>query len=456
MRRFVLALCTSLLVATVSGCLATERDADAAAPTAPVPSFGGEANPVRLPKPDFDFTKAIQFTHTSQLGHGDLTAHKGEHGLKLVGYNPLTRPAAGEGPAEQGASFIAIDTWQNYVCVAQFNGLGGAIIVDIKDPAKPVVVSSVPSGMSNSDCQFTDDGKYLLVAAYSGTHQGVPGAPPPVGDLSAQGVLVYDVADKAKPKFLYHDAQGAGANGYHNVFTAQIGPTHYVFQTYTGNILALEPTKLRMVGKVERADHDIWVGKHPVTGGWIMITGHGRGAGIYDVDDPAKPVLLDHWESHDEQTGWHRQWPLAQTVGGRAIMVVAGEYDRGWHTVLDFTDPNDIQELGKWDIPGRPQTGSSTFSPHEFETFDGYVATGNYHGGVWLFDVGSLERAKDPVTIGFYEPHENPYTSGGSWNKPAGNQPNTWGAYFDDRGYIVVADSFSGLYVLSFGATKGA
>ena len=451
-------IAATLLAALMAGCLESNPSAGAPGNPAPIGTFGGAVTPERLPVPAFDFTKAIQFTHASQLGHSDLTLHKGEHGLKLVGYNPLTRPGAGEGPAEQGSSYIAIDTWQNYVCVAQFTGLGGAIIVDIKDPAKPAVLSSVPSGMSNSDCQFTDDGKYLLVAAYSGTHAGVAGVPPPAGDFQAQGVAVFDVTDKKNPKFLFHDSQSAGANGYHNVFTAQIDGTHYVFQTYTGNILALEPgaTKLKMVSKVEKADHDIWVGKHPVSGDWIMITGHGRGACIYDVSDPAKPILLDAWEVHDDQTGWHRQWPLAQTVDGRALMVVAGEYDRGWHTVLDFTDPNDIVELGKWEIPGRPNAGSTTFSPHEFETFDGYVATGNYHGGVWLFDIGSLERAKDPVTLGFYEPHENPHTQGGTWNKPGGSMPNTWGAYFDERGYVVVADSFSGLYVLSFGATKAA
>ena len=41
--------------------------------------------------------------------------------------------------------------------------------------------------------------------------------------------------------------------------------------------------------------------------------------------DPENPLLVGVWETTMDYAGWHRQWPLAQTVGGRAIMVVAGE-----------------------------------------------------------------------------------------------------------------------------------
>lgn len=94
-------------------------------------------------------------------------------------------------------------------------------------------------------------------------------------------------------------------------------------------------------------------------------------------------------------------------------------------------------------------------SAHEFETWNGYVACGNYHAGLWLFDIGTLERAKDPVTLGYYLPHEVPATGLGTHNTAFAFNPYTWGGYFDERGYVYTADWGSGLYVLKFDGTAG-
>lgn len=313
------------------------------------------------------------------------------------------------------------------------------------------------SGMQNSDFQFTDDGRFLLVAAYSGQTTGIPGVPPPVGDLAAQGVLVYDVTDKANPVFLNHDVAGVDANAYHNVFTAKIGGTNWVFQTYTGNILSLDEAtgRLTLVSTLPTADHDIWVGKHPLTGNWIAITGAGRATTIYDVEDPSKPLVLATWVPlEDKYTGWHRQWPVSEPVDGRALMLVAGEEGASadnptWYTVLDFTDPTDFIELGHWSIP----VPAAAATQHEFEQWDGYFATANYHSGLWLIDIGSAERAAAPVTLGYYLPHEDPLAYGGVAPPAGASVPNVWGAAFDDRGLIYTADRTSGLYILSFAGT---
>ena len=56
------------------------------------------------------------------------------------------------------------------------------------------------------------------------------------------------------------------------------------------------------------------------------------------------------------------------------------------------------------------------------------------------------------MTIGYYLPDKEPAVEG---NPGAGAQdltspwnPFVWGAFFDSRGYIVVGDFSSGLYVL--------
>lgn len=455
-----------VVAAALAGCL---NDSALPGPTTGAPDPANDlpmVSPDRLPIPDHDFTNAIDPDHGGiPDGHAVAALHAHDFGFELVGYHPLRTPIEGTSPAGQDVGYAGIDVWDTYACISHFAGSGGATLVDIADPAAPRVVSSVESGMVNSDCQFTDDGRFLFLGAYTGADTPATGRvplPPPVSDLAARGVLVYDVEDKANPVFLFHDQQGAGGDGYHNLFTAQINGQNYLFQTYTGNILLLneERVELEIVAQVGNAEHDMWVGQHPATGDWVMITGAGGGVVVYDVNDPSDPVTLGEWGAHDGYAGWHRQWPLTELVDGRALMLVGGETSGGStlpYTVLDFTDPLDLAEVGHWQIPGAPESAQPNFftmSAHEFESWDGYVATANYHAGLWLIDIGTLERASSPVTLAYYLPHEVPAASTGVTNLPFAFNPYVWSAAFDERGYVVAADWASGFYVLSFGATQ--
>jgi hypothetical protein len=462
MAAFILA---ALLLAGCLRAFAPTGGGNAAAPGA---AYLAEVSARRLPAPDFDFTKAIDPDHGGlPAGHSIAALHTGSHGLRLVGYNPLGDIQRTGQPPGPGSAFTSLDVWGHYVCVAHWVGpggvSGGATVLDISDPARPTVLWTVGSGSISSDCQFTDDGDHLLVASSGTPLETQEASPPPdAGNAGAKGLAVYDVRDKAHPRFLFTDATGDGDGlAYHNVFTATIAGTDYVFQTYSGNILALDAAagRLRLVAKVDVAAHDVWVGRHPVTGQWVMASGAGNGTVLYGLDDPAHPVLLSTWEGDGSAKGWHRQWPVLGTVGGRAYLVVAGETTGPPepYTVLDFTDPTRLEEVGHWELPGDPAPGVVplyTFSPHEFETWDGYVASANYHAGVWVFDVGSPERAKAPVTLGYYLPHEIPQVEGGTGNTPWAMSPWVWGAAFDDRGYILSADLASGFYVLAFDATR--
>ncbi len=466
-----LALAALLTITVLAGCASDPTsDQDNSVDLPVEQGFRPEVNKTRLPAVTEDLSHVVSSDHGGLAYlHAVPELHRGSLNIELVGYNPLTRPTAGDG-AGSDSGYIAVDTWKNLVCISHFAGsggaFGGATIVDIEDPANPVVLSSLLSGSVNSDCQFTDDGKYLVLATYTGAATPINTiVPPPVGDVGANGMNLYDVTDPSNPVFLFHDAQGAGGDGYHNVFTAQINGTHYIFQTYTGNILKIkdDASGLEMVSKLPYSNHDFWVGQHPISAEWVVVTGAGYGTAVINVDDPANPVEVGLWEGDRSQrfAGWHRQWPLENTVDGRAYMVVAGEEcgngDTLPYQVLEWTDPSNITMKGTWWIPGKPgnpaQPHLCEMNSHEFEIWDGYVATGNYHAGVWLFDVGSSERVMEPATIGYYMPTEIPQMNGGTLNTPFVWSPNTWGAYFDERGYIVTADWHSGLYVLKFGAT---
>jgi hypothetical protein len=441
----------------------------------------GAVTPDRIPPPDQDLSKAIASDHGAPYLHILPMLHNGSYRLSLVGYNPLTRMGQGDNVVTANSGYTAVTVWHDLACVSHFagsGGEGGATIVNISDPANPVVVASIMDFAIGSRCQFTDDGKFLLYSAYGGVNPGpnAPGAAGPmlgpVTDAGSYGITVFDATDKAHPKYLFHDSQGqapgansVGGSEYHNFDVVAINGTNYIFQTYTGNILALAPDgkSMKIVSHVEHSDHDMWVGRHPITGQWMMATGAGSGTAVYNLEDPTHPVLVGGWQAHANYTGWHRQFPLLQTVDGHAFLVVAGEEcgngDSLPYTVLDWTDPTNITELGHWQIPGNPAIKEPgqlcSMNSHEFTTWDGYVATGNYHAGVWVFDIGTSDRAKSPVTIGYYLPDENPMQHGGmpGRNTPFAWNPDVWGAYFDSRGYIVTADWYSGFYVLKFPAT---
>lgn len=423
----------------------------------------------RLPAATEDLSGVIDEDHGGLAYlHANPAMHVGSHGMELVGYNPLTRVTEGGAPLDSDSAYIAMDTWGHLVCVAHFAGstgaFGGATIASIEDPTDPVVISRIPSAAVNSDCQFTDDGELLILATYGGAGNHLADqTPDPTGAVGSNGLSVYDMSDPSSPQFLFHDTQGIANDDYHNVFTATIDGTHYIFQTYSDQVLRINDDRsaLEPVSQLEYSSHDLWVGQHPITGNWTVVTGAGAGTAVIDFEDPENPATIGVWTGSrdDRMTGWHRQWPVDGTIDGRAYIVVAGEEcgngDSLPYQVLDWTDPSAMEMTGSWWIPGKPANEAPPhlceMNSHEFEVWDGYVATGNYHAGVWVFDVGSPERVKEPATIGYYLPSETPQLNGGTLNAPFVWSPNVWGAYFDERGYIVAADWWSGLYVLDIG-----
>lgn len=469
--RAVLLAVVLALVPVIAGCI-TNDTVDEPSTDLQV-AWAKETSKDRVPPPTEDLSDVIDEDHggASHL-HAVPALHEGSYGLELVGYNPLTRPTENADTIGADSGYGAVDTWRNLVCIAHFAGstgaMGGATIVDIEDPTNPVVLSSIASAAVNSDCQFTDDGQFLLLATYTGVHDGTP-LPPPLHDAGAIGISIYDVSDPASPQFLFHDTQGAGGSGYHNVFTAMIGGTHYIFQTYTGNVLKIndDGTGLEMVSQLEHSNHDLWVGQHPITQDWFVVTGAGGGTGFININDPENPELVAVWDNEDgdgeRMAGWHRQWPLDTLVDGKAYVIVAGEEcgngDSLPYQVLDWSDPTEPFYTGQWWIPGKPANEPEPhlceMNAHEFEVWDGYVATGNYHAGVWVFDAGTTERAYEPTTVGYYLPNEVPQANLGTVNAPFVWSPDVWGGYFDERGYIIAADWYSGLYILEFAGTSG-
>jgi hypothetical protein len=471
------ALAAALLASTAllaAGCLAGPDD-DPAPGTAP-PVVSAE----RVPDPmkEAEFAGVVVGDHGAPFMHTIRALHGGSYYLEMVGWDPLVEKM---NPGAAGTGWGAAGLWRDYACVAQFAGTGAIAIVDISDPTDPRVTAQVDDPLVNGDCQFTADGNYLLAGAYlSGVDYPDAGEqnPCPQGCPAGGGINVWDVSDKEAPVHILYENTGE----YHtlHLWTTPDNRT-YVVQAYSGNIYRFDPDgpTLTHVFTLTPMDHDMWISRHPITGKALLYTGADAGFVIYDFDDPENPVLLSTWVPEDDPgvkpdddrpgcCGWHRQATVDQLVDGKAIAVVAGEACGAGYTlpyyVMDVTDVAAPKVLSTWEVPGKPESTDPEhlceMSPHEFAVFDGYVVTGNYHAGVWLFDIGSPERLLKPVTLGYFIPAEEPATEYG----PTGAQdltfpwnPFVWGAFFDDRGYILAGDFSSGIYMLKApGVTREA
>lgn len=435
----------------------------------------------RLPDPgkEDEYAAVVIGNHGAPMMHTVRALHGGADFLKEVGWNPLTDKLP---PGAAGTGWGAAGLWQNYACVAQFAGTGAIAIVDVTDPANLIVTAQVDDPLVNGDCQFTQDGNYMFAGAYlAGAEYPDAGEQPacPHGCPGGGGINVWDTSDKSNPVHILYENTGE----YHTLQVHTDPDTNqtYVVQAYSGHIYRFDPDGpvLIEVTTITPMEHDMWISTHPITGDVLLYTGSGKGFTVYDFDDPEDPKEIGVWDYENDPVvtpedlrrgccGWHRQATVDQLVDGKAIAIVAGEACGDGYTlpyfVIDVTDPTSPKALGKWEVPGKPETTDPAhlceMSPHEFAVHDGYVVTGNYHAGVWLFDVGSAERLVKPVTLGYYIPAREPATDDGAmgaqdltfpWN------PFVWGAFFDDRGYILAGDFSSGVYMLEVpGISKSA
>ncbi len=463
--------CTLALgLALLAGCL--DDDAATAGIDPRVANRVTETSPVRLPDPGMDFSNVVVTDHGAPGLHTVRALHGGSFGLDLAGYDALTDKMP---PGAAGTGWGAAGLWQTYGCVAQWLGSGAIAIVDLADPAHPTVLSQVDDPLVNGDCQFSADGNYLFAGAYlsvAGTAglENEPSCRPvlPSGCPAGGGINVWDVHDKAAPRHILFTDTGE----YHTlqVHTDPATNLTYVIQAYSGHIYRFEPEgpALVEVTQLQPMQHDMWVDQHPVTGDWLLYTGNGSGFIAYDFNDPTQPKVAGEWQPDDSLAGqsmpgccaWHRQAQLPELIDGRAILVVAGEDCGGGNEVpyfvMDVTDIANPAVLSSFDVPGDLQadtmpTHLCEFTAHEFSTYDGYVVTANYHAGAWLFDIGSPERLLDPLVLGYYIPANEPLVEEPAfgaqdltwpWN------PFVWGAFFDERGYVLAGDFSSGLYVL--------
>lgn len=464
--RIPVPLTLALAAALAAGCL--QVPGETAAPSGgPADASAFEA--FSVPEPDFDFSTVVDPDHGA---HEVGSLHTGGYGLALAGHTGIGDIL----PEGTHGSITSIDVWGDYAVVAGMEGGLGFAIVDIADPSAPKALSYWPSPAAGWTARFSDDGNYVFYGCQ--IVSGVPFVPVPVrnptptmvyGDCrgSAEpdptrteehtGIEVVDVTDKAAPKFVTYTE----TNRAHNLFVERIAGFDHVF-TDAVEILKFDPANatLELVAEVPGV-HDATVEQHAITGDWLLYTGT-NGFSIYNVNDPSGPEPL-YEGGLEGVVGWHEQTVIPGLVEGRVLLAVGGETFspltgggvgelRDALFMVDVTDPTNPVPLGEWQPPFAPATPwvSYLYSIHEMAaTPQGQLAIAWYHAGVWVLDVSTLERAAAPVTVAAFQPSERINVLPSHFAQtPVPVVPFVWGVNWDDRGYLVVPDMHTGVYVL--------
>jgi len=180
-------------------------------------------------------------------------------------------------------------------------------------------------------------------------------------------------------------------------------------------------------------------------------------------------------------------------INWRHITLIAPEFGSndnhtGWVRTIDTTDPTKPFLISEWKLPGKGRLangsehehhyipGGYIYSPHNGDTgLGGNVYWAHYHAGAWVTDHGSIwsdiewkdgvpapelgwqgiQTLGETKTLGYFLP------SGPSWIEDSKETlaydmadcwascmiPFDWGLQFDPRGFIVISEMVSGIYI---------
>jgi hypothetical protein len=182
-----------------------------------------------------------------------------------------------------------------------------------------------------------------------------------VGHMTApHGTTIVDVADPRKPRVLASIEVPAG---YHS-------------------------HKVRVANGTMIVNHEM-VGRD---GG----ANFGGGLGIYDISNPAKPVLRTKWRTPGK--GVHRF-----SFDGRYAYIspTAEGYIGNIAMILDLADPADPQEVGRWWMPGQWAAGGEEEGPgpgiarcHHPLRLGDRLYVSYWHGGGAILDISDMTKPR--------------------------------------------------------------
>jgi hypothetical protein len=436
--------------------------------------------------------------HGAADGHRNAALHAGAFNVRLLGYSngidssgdPDSIPALG--------TYSELALAQDYAYQARNSvdgSFGGFVVYDIRNASRPFPIGEFDA-QGGSDLEVNDRQTLAFLSTQRNTGDQVLGAIGQTMDPTAglpRGISIVDISDKTHPVLeafvplpvngphtvTYHHHQGDG-NEYLIVCTYDL-----LTDPGTGALLGVIPLTQRVLvyqvvenpAPVGPAAGLVLVSQFQITdrapagqlffphdtrvqewgnATYLYVAYWDKGLRILDFSSPMTTPVLPEVGGHTEFSpsalnALHLAQPFDELIDGRHVTVTEPEIvtapdETGQLTFLDTTNPGDIEKLGHWTLPpgesGQLGVVGLDFSPHNFDLWDGKVAIGHYHAGVWIIDVGDEKNLQDPKTVGWYMPAK-PRTASPT------NQPNVWGAYVQGD-LIYVTDQATGLYILEY------
>lgn len=444
-------------------------------------------------------------SHDSERGHFDAALHNATWNLELVGYHNGV-DESGDPDAINAVSptghYTELAVTADYAYLSRTSGdgsFGGFTIIDIRDPAQPRHEGEF-LGLGSADIEVNDDQTLAFLATQRNMPEQIAGSVAGAQDPRAglpRGIYVVDIEQKDAPTL--DSFVPLPVNGPHTItwFRHPDGNQYLVTCTYdlvtdpgTGALLGTLPITQRVIlyrvlqepgapatlvptgqftipeqapaGKLF-LPHDTRVQVHPTYDGsdkvLLYIAYWDKGLRIVDITTPTSPQFTEIGRSTDfapsRLNNLHLAQPFDEPIAGRHVTVTQPEIpqvdgETGQLTFFDTSDPTHPVKLGHWTLPpgeqGQLGITDFDFSPHNFDLWDGKVALGHFHAGVWVIDAGTAERLESPKSVGVYMPNL-PRT-----DSPT-RQPAVWGVFVQEiegEPLLFVSDEATGLHILRY------
>lgn len=340
----------------------------------------------------------------------------------------------------------------------------GTSIVDVADPRAPRLVAqiSVPGNVHSHKVRVLADLMMVNHERNPSQRAARSGAPP---DEPAVGLVLYDIADRAKPREI-----GRFPTAARGVHRFDLAGTRVFLSTewegFSTNILAIvdvaRPARPELVGQWWLPGQRVGAGEQPPPGRhyWVhLVLARGdrayaacgqAGAVIIDIADPRTPRTIGSVAWNPPYTPpTHTVLPLPHTIRGRRFAVVTDEDvtddvledPPAFMWVLDITNESRPVPVATYQadpdglvVPGRR---FGAHQPWEHVGPDNLVFLAWFSGGVRAVDVS------DP-----YVPREAGYYVPAAPEGEPAVQTND--IFVDGRGLVYAIDRYRGLSVLEF------
>lgn len=450
--------------------------------------------------------------------HNDLAQHQGmsTSNFLLVGHDPLVmRDTSNRLVGSWGCGEVGETSTGRRLAILDGFGKDAHAIADLTDPANPFLVGQIKlRGASTWDDALTPDGRWAVlglntlarqptltalalpdvpvsasfVDACSGEERAIP--IPDIGVTS--GVMVFDLADPANPKFT--DYFPTPAFNMHSVSTAIVdGRTYITASTVqlvhpASYFVFLEMLDTPLGGKLnylsafapppvaapqghvfvptQNGHNDVSIHKHPGNGKvYAYLAAWDGGVITLDFTVPEAPLFTANWAPPTtgvlssaltdgcQAWGIHTTYAIDELWDGKHYLIAGQECPNHSNTntpagqvfILDNTDPANPTMAGRWNLPVDTGIWTTEYqaSPHYVAVQGRTLFVTMYHAGLWAVDLsGSLVA---PPAIGVYMPSIASGVSNPSFAAPVTEQVNIM-----SNGDIVLFENSSGIYLLRF------